>query len=462
MQNLTGLVLATAKRSHEDVVAEIRIALADRITTESDHRIHIGEPVAGFTLVTDSSIVTFDHDAAVAIAGDTPAALFAVRDYGYRKGKRVARGSLVAFNAWKRMPKRPTNAEDVWRAIAGAADKNPFESKLWPPSHAVETRPGTTLCLTPATKTFPPRDTATNQALARTQRLESMIAGVRPHPLEQGPDDGPCMTLEAWRPVHLPEDADAILACVADKTLRMKQWTSLAHEIWSGNLILDIATARTLEPLRLKHSTAPTEQAVSYLSALLLDVELSTLSEAAQLETAVIAHRYGLLDRLAFDVTKMARATLAAREVSRAAHAARLLGTLTPDDLDAIGARAKSDRAFAIQLGVHGVVPDPPDSAGLLRVLDQVQPYVAVDEDDTDGYTHAHTLWLSWFRLRARPQDIDARDRIVRRIDLALELAPAHRATLQNAHVLATEIGDRERAARAKPATKRGRASRGR
>ena len=72
-------------------------------------------------------------------------------------------------------------------------------------------------------------------------------------------------------------------------------------------------------------------------------------------------------------------------------------------------------------LGVHGVVPDPPDTAALLRVLDRVQPYVPIEGDDTDGYTHAHALWLTWFRRHHEEaaRDVDAPDRVARRIDLS-------------------------------------------
>lgn len=452
MDNLSGLVIEVGRQTHAATMERVRsayLAAGFREAATGSVRVRVGAPRAGLALVTDEGHVTFDEDVARELATATSGALFAVRDLGYRKGRRVQRAAFLPLDGkkkWKRKPKRAQHVDDVYRAIAGLG--------LLPHPWEVDTREGTTLrFVAPPKRTlFPPRDGDEQREAARAQNRAGMLLNLRPASKEQWPPESPCETLSWWLPAPLPPEAEAIVACVPDEHLRAQAWVHLADQLRMGSLAFDERTARVLRQLRTsppsytevtRHpSNVPGELGVAWLLARRVKAPVPELDDAAALAAASVALEHDALQLLdGVDLPALAKKGLGDRDVYRASLAARLLAVVTPASLDLVKARAAQDAPFAQRLGVHGasgLARHHPEAA--LRLLDAVQPFIT---DEAGAWCHATALWLTWSRLGARPKADVGR---TRRLDLALAQAVMHAPSMSNAVVLAEAVKDKARA----------------
>lgn len=452
MDNLSGLIIEVGRQAHAATVERVRsayLAAGFREAATGSVRVRVGAPRAGLALVTDEGHVTFDEDVGRAIASATSGALFAVRDLGYRKGRRVQRAAFLPLDGkkkWKRKPKRAQHVDDVYRAIEGLG--------LWPRPWEIDTREGTTLrFVAPPKRTlFPPRDADEQREAARAQNRAGMLLNLRAASKEQWPPTGPCKTLTWWLPAPLPPEAEAIVACVPDEELRARAWVRLADQLRLGDLTFDERSARVLRQLRTsppsyaevtRHpSHVPGELGVAWLLARRVKAPAPTLDDEAAVAAAGVALEHDTLALLSgLDLPALAKKGLGARDVYRASIAARLLAVVAPASLELVKARAEQDAPFARQIGVHGALGlarHHPEAA--LRLLDAVQPFIT---DEAGAWCHATALWLTWSRLGARPKaDVE----LTRRLDLALAQAAMHAPSMINALLLAEAVKDEARA----------------
>lgn len=451
MDNLTGLLLEVGRQAHEAVVERVRaayLALGFREAARGPVQVRVGEAHGGVVLVTDDTEVTFDDDVARELSRSSSGALFAVRDLGYRKGRRVQRATFVALDGakkWKQKPKRAQHVDDVSRLVERLGP--------WPRPWETATRAGSTLRFdAPARRVrFPPRDTDEVREAARAQNhANALLNSLRQARLRQWPPSGPCSTLSWWLPEPLPPDAEALVAYVPDPALRARAWVHLAGEVRSGDLALDERTARILRELRTTPpsfteveryaSNAPSELGVAWLLARRLGQPTPPLDDEAARAAAAVALEHDALELLSgLDLPALARSGLDHQDVYRASLAACLLAVAEPASLGLVKARAERDPAFARRLGVHGVLLlARHHSAAALLLLDAVQPSLV---DEHDAWGHATTLWLTWSR-RSTGKKADA----ARRLDLALAKAAMHAPSMINAIVLAEALKDRARA----------------